>query len=101
MVLDVPGATSTTADGINNGSQIVGTFQDTSGVQHGVLWDNGTMTTFDVPGTLYTEAHGLNNQGQIVGAFLGATGNGNVLRGYVTTPVDSGPLARFGVQAVY
>lgn len=62
-----PGATSTTARGINNVGRIVGSFVDGAGT-HGFLYANGVFTTIDVPGSAWTIATGINNAGQIVGA---------------------------------
>src|SRR5712675_2462200 len=47
--IDVPGAIFTTASGINNAAQIVGTFGDVS-VGHGFLDTGGSFTQIDVPG---------------------------------------------------
>src|SRR5689334_16397319 len=47
--LDIPGASSTIAAGINNTGQIVGWFDDSKG-QHGFLHVGGTFSTIDVPG---------------------------------------------------
>jgi probable HAF family extracellular repeat protein len=101
--IDVPGAISTEARGINNSSQIVGVFVDASGLSHGFLRDGDTFTRIDVPDATSTEANGINNSSQIVGAFAvpeAPPETGRITRGYVTTPVNSGPLARFGVPAV-
>src|SRR5207302_8792017 len=47
--IDVPGATGTTASGINGTGQIVGTFVDTGGIHHDFLRDAGaTSSTIDV-----------------------------------------------------
>src|SRR5205807_1630691 len=72
--IDVPGATGTTASGINGTGQIVGTFVDTGGVSHGFLRDaGGTFYAIDVPGAPSTTASGINSTGQIVGTFLSTT----------------------------
>jgi probable HAF family extracellular repeat protein len=112
-IIEIPGSSnrqlfscrinSTAAQGINNMGQIVGSFLDTNNIRHGFLWQAGTFTQIDVPGAISTEANGINNSSQIVGAFVvpeAPPETGRITRGYVTTPVDSGPLARFGVPAV-
>src|SRR5262249_25010782 len=48
--IDVPGATSTEALGINASGQIVGQYDDASGTTHGYLLCKGKYTTLDVPG---------------------------------------------------
>ncbi len=88
--IDAPGASYTSASGINDAGQIVGTFVDPSslgfdgvsvipGKSHGFLWSGGTFSVLDVPSgsvcypppcpTFETEIGGINSAGQIVGAF--------------------------------
>jgi len=61
----VPGASPTFLYGINNTGQIVGSFEDSSGV-HGFVYAGGTFSTIDLP--LRTEAFGINDAGHIVGS---------------------------------
>jgi probable HAF family extracellular repeat protein len=68
--LAFPGFTE--ASGINDAGQIVGTFLDTSIVQHGFLLSGGSFTTIDAPFGP-TAAAGINAAGDIVG-FSGAHG---------------------------
>ncbi len=77
-------ADSTTAFGINPAGDIVGTYTDAAGGQHGFLLRGRQFTTIDVPGslvgatgTLPTAARGINPAGDIVGSF--------------TAPVSSAP----------
>ena len=74
--IDVPSSTLTTAFGINPAGEIVGTYNDATGGQHGFLLSRGQFTTIDVPGwlvgasgTLPTVARGINSEGDIVGSF--------------------------------
>jgi probable HAF family extracellular repeat protein len=90
--IEVPGATFTTAIGINARGQIVGGFRDAGGIIHGFLLENGTFTQIDVdiPGATRTEPTGINAHGQIVGNFTDASG---VRRGFLLdrglyTPID-------------
>jgi len=66
---NVPGAYSTTATGINDSGEIVGSFTNDDGVSQGFLYDNGSFTTIDVPGALDTELFGINDNGEIVGDY--------------------------------
>lgn len=67
--IDVPGAASTTLNGVNARGHIVGTYS--SGSQtHGFLLDQGTFETIDVPGATRTEPREINDSGQIVGFYL-------------------------------
>jgi probable HAF family extracellular repeat protein len=87
--IDVPGASSDNASGINDSGQIVGSFTDANNWTHGFLYSGGSFTTIDYPNTSKnssgffggTEANGINNSGQVVG-FHGPTTLG-VAPGYL------------------
>jgi uncharacterized membrane protein len=66
--IDVPGATSTNAQGINSRGDIVGGYVDSSG-NHGYLLSEGVFTKIDYPGAAYTDARGLNARGEVVGGY--------------------------------
>src|SRR5207302_959133 len=91
--IDFPGGTDTTAVGINDAGQIVGSFSDgppQPGVKtHGFLKDGATFTTIDVPGASSTEPRGINDAGQIVGIFDDAKGH----HGFLATPVPAPPAS--------
>ena len=71
----VPGASATFAEGINDAGDIVGWFAE-SHRAHGFVKIGGTFRTIDVPGDspngTGTMAFGINNAGQIVGTFSNA-----------------------------
>ncbi len=71
--IDFPGATQTSANGINNAGQIVG-FYGPGGSRHGFLLSSGSFSTIDFPGATQTHGDGINNAGQIVGGFCGGVG---------------------------
>jgi hypothetical protein len=84
ITIDVPGATSTEASGINEPSQIVGDYLDAGGAEHGFALVRGpTFITIDVPGATSTEASGINARGQIVGNYTDAAGT---LHGFAAVP---------------
>jgi hypothetical protein len=69
-------ALSTTAQGINPAGDIVGSYVDAAGRQHGFLLSRGEFTTIDVPGELMgvtgilpTVARGISPSGDIVGSY--------------------------------
>ena len=69
-------ARSTSAQGINPGGDIVGSYVDAVGMSHGYLLRGGHFTTIDVPGSLAgvsgalpTVARGINPGGEIVGNY--------------------------------
>ncbi len=72
-ILDFPGASDTTALGINNEGEIVGRYNDALG-RHGYLRSEDGFTTIDVPGVVFTVASGLNDHGTIVGNYISADG---------------------------
>ena len=78
--IDFPGSTYTTADGINNSGQIVGSYQS-AGVLHGYLLSGGVFTTID----LSQGALGINDSGQIVGR---SGADGFLLSGGIFSTID-------------
>src|SRR6478735_10771805 len=71
----VPGAIGihgrgTFAHGINDRSQIVGSFTDAALKMHGFLRTGGQFVTIDVPNADETEAWGINSRSQIVGWYV-------------------------------
>jgi uncharacterized membrane protein len=68
--IDVPGATYTSAFGINSAGQIVGFYYDSAGGYHGFIDSNGTFTTLNYPAAPdSTSLQGINDKGDIVGYF--------------------------------
>jgi probable HAF family extracellular repeat protein len=84
---------TTDAFGVNDMDQIVGRYQDATGL-HGFLLSGGTYTTLNDPlATMGTDAYGINATGQIVGYYTNATGDqGFLLSGGTYTTLDD-PLA--------
>ena len=81
-------ARRTAIGGINPDGEIVGTYTDAVGKQHGFLLAGGQFTTIDVPGTLVgasgalpTVARGISPWGEIVGQFTAPVNS--------SAPVDS------------
>jgi hypothetical protein len=73
--IDYPGAILTAlAGGPNPEGTSVGTWQDTTGVFHGLsVTAKGVFTTFDPPGSTLTTPNFINPQGVIVGEYLDST----------------------------
>jgi probable HAF family extracellular repeat protein len=90
---------------MNDLGQIVGTYSDSAGNQHGFLLTAGNFTTIDFPGAVATVAGGINDHGQIVGNCDDASGinHGFLLSAGSFTTVDfPGALdttAPFGISA--
>ncbi len=79
--IDFPGASSTSAFGINPRGDIVGQYDDSAGVTHGFLLSGGEFTSIDFPGASSTDADGINPRGDIVGRYrdVGGTFHGFLL----------------------
>ena len=83
--LDVPGATGTIALGSTDAGTIVGGYVDTSGTNHGFLWQGGTFLLpspldVPVPGATATRAYGINTTGVVVGTYVDSS---NRVQGFV------------------
>lgn len=83
VTFDPPGSTFTWPSAITAAGVVVGSYTDSSGVQHGFLRErNGSFTTFDPPGSTFTTATAINPAGTITGAYNDAAG---VTHGFVRT----------------
>jgi uncharacterized membrane protein len=70
-----PKSISTLAQGINDKRQIVGTYFDADGSQHGFFLSGGKYTSLDVPGDTASDAWSINNSGLITIFALNSSGN--------------------------
>jgi probable HAF family extracellular repeat protein len=89
VAINFPGASDTSANGINNFGTIVGWYTR-AGVTHGFRLSNQHFTTIDFPGAVATEVHGISNLGDMVGKFETANGktHGFLLRQGVFRVLD-------------
>jgi len=62
-------APTPSAIGIKTADEIVGFYEDSSGVFHGFLLSGGTYTTVDFPGAACTEAIDINDTGEVDGLY--------------------------------
>lgn len=76
--INVPSATSTIVDGLNNSGEVVGFYQ-LNNLDNGFLYSNGTYTTFNVPSAQATNLYGINNEDQIVGTYY----DGSITQGFL------------------
>ena len=78
------GVLMTHAFGINSAGDIVGSYLDSAGVEHGYLLKGGTFTQIDYPGALATRASGINVWGDIVGYYYAPPGaSGESMKGFL------------------
>lgn len=90
--LDFPAGTLTTARGINNHGDIVGTYRVVP-PRHALLIRAGQyipLAPNTILGTHYSEAFGINDPGDVVGRFIGDDGfvHGFLLSGGTVTTLD-------------
>jgi hypothetical protein len=95
--IQVPGSISTSPKGINNKGEVVGYYQNSSGV-YGFLLSNGNYTTISCSdATLGTFAFGINDNGVIVGYYSVPFKN----YGFVYVNGECKNLSDFGDSAPY
>jgi uncharacterized membrane protein len=81
---EVPGASRTIGEGINNDGTIVGLYVEADGSIHGFVLRNGIFTTVNVPDAVQTQVLSINSKGEIVGLYVDAAGFDH---GFVGTPI--------------
>jgi len=70
------GGSSSSANGINASSTIVGQAANANGITRAFIYKQGNMVDLGTPGSLPSSAHDINSAGVVVGIFyLDATGN--------------------------
>lgn len=84
--IQVPGARRTSASGINDDGDMVGSYEDSTGVSHGYVLRRGIFTTIDFPGATFTEARGIGGGGEIVGTYRKRGEPPLNFHGYLLTP---------------
>ncbi len=80
--IDVPGSISTSAQGINNQGDVVGSYLDQQNHIRGFKWTHGSFSAIDFPGARRTLPSKINDSGDIVGYFRDAA---NRQRGFLYT----------------
>jgi uncharacterized membrane protein len=83
--IDVPGASSTTPQGINARGDIVGWYA-AGGVTRGFLLSGGTFATLVVPNAIETQARGIGPNGEIVGTYRLTGETSPAIHGFHRTP---------------
>jgi probable HAF family extracellular repeat protein len=73
ITLAPPSAKSVIGGYINDSGMVAGTFEDTSGVRHGYVYQSGAYTIFDMPEAASAIAvTAINNNGRVVGTYEGS-----------------------------
>ena len=88
---DFPGAQGTYFYALGNNGVAAGHYQDSEGLYHGVILENGELRQYDFPGAVETEIYGYSDsKGIFTGHFRDASG---VRRGFSGDKVVSVPDA--------
>ncbi len=77
---DFPGSQGTYFYALGNNGVAAGHYQDSDGLYHGVILENGELRQYDFPGAVQTEIYGISDAtGALTGNFIDASG---VRRGF-------------------
>ena len=72
---DFPGAQGTYFYALGNNGVAAGHYQDSNGLHHGVILENGELRQYDFPGAVETEIYGYSDAtGALTGSFIGVAG---------------------------
>ena len=92
---DFPDAQGTYFYALGNDGTAAGHYQDSDGLYHGVILENGELRRYDFPGAVQTEIYGLSDAtGALTGNFIDADG---VRRGFSGDTI----IERPGASATY
>jgi hypothetical protein len=73
--VDPPGSTKTILFGLNDRGWVVGRYEDSTAVSHGLLFKpSNSLVVFDYPGSTFTSLSGINHEGFICGRYTDASG---------------------------
>ena len=95
---DFPGAQNTYFYALGNNGNAAGHYEDSTGLHHGIILENGELRQYDFPGSVQTEIYGISDAtGALTGNFIDADG---VRRGFsgdtiVEVPGASATFADF------
>jgi probable HAF family extracellular repeat protein len=86
--IDPPGSATVYPASINKAGEIVGSYRDVNGVDHGFLYRAGTYKVLNFPVAIDPEAIdtyalSINNAGQVVGEYLDNNGRGGATHGFL------------------
>ena len=88
---DFPGSQNTYFYALGNDGQAAGHYQDSDGMSHGVILENGELRQYDFPDAVQTEIYGISDAtGALTGNFTDASG---VRRGFSGETVAEAPGA--------
>ena len=72
---DFPGSQNTYFFALGDNGVAAGHYEDSDGLYHGVILENGELRPYDFPGAVETEIHGISDAtGALTGNFIDASG---------------------------
>ena len=88
---DFPGSQGTYFYALGNDGSAAGHYQDSDGLYHGVILENGELRRYDFPDAVQTEIYGISDTtGALTGSFIDASG---VRRGFSGNTIIEYPEA--------
>ena len=88
---DFPGSQNTYFFALGNNGDAAGHYEDSDGLYHGIVLENGELRQYDFPGSVETEIYGISDEtGALTGNFTDAQG---VRRGFTGDTVIEAPGA--------
>ncbi len=88
---DFPGSQGTYFYALGNNGTAAGHYEDSNGLYHGVILENGELRQYDFPGAVETFIYGFSDStGALTGNFIGADG---VRRGFSGDEIVEAPEA--------
>ena len=91
MTYDFPGAQNTYFFALGNNGNAAGHYEDSEGLYHGVVLENGELRQYDFPGAVETEIYGISDAtGALTGNFTDASG---IRRGFTGDAIVEAPGA--------
>ncbi len=92
---DFPGSKNTYFYALGNNGNAAGHYEDSDGMLHGVVLENGELQQYDFPGAVQTEIYGISDAtGDLTGNFIDTSG---VRRGFSGDTIVEAP----GASATY
>ncbi|MCY4584313.1 MAG: T9SS type A sorting domain-containing protein, partial [Chloroflexi bacterium] len=92
---DFPGSQNTYFFALGNNGNAAGHYQDSEGLYHGVILENGELRQYDFPDAVQTEIHGISDAtGALTGNFIDAA---DIRRGFSADEIIEFP----GATATY
>ena len=91
MTYDFPGSQNTYFFALGNNGNAAGHYQDSDGLFHGIVLENGELRQYDFPGSVQTEIYGISDAtGALTGNFIDASG---IRRGFSADEIIEAPGA--------